>query len=182
MPSTSGPRQILCRCAGGEGRHRDGGRRWRAALTDTRRRREHRPPGRVPDRRARSATSSNCSTTITATCAGRSRRIHGRHRLGAEHLFLMTRARRTRPRILHPHRLGRAGGGTHAPALFRQNWKNPAVTGVSVKFSDARADMTPAAISPISIAASRWFLAARLDKLAGLGRDPRAASAIGRGS
>jgi len=44
--------------------------------------------------------------------------------------------------------------------------ENPAVTGLSAKFSDARADMTPAAI-PDLYRGEPLVLAARLDKLAG---------------
>src|SRR5260370_13956043 len=44
--------------------------------------------------------------------------------------------------------------------------ENPAVTGLSAKFSDARADMTPAAI-PDLYRGEPLVLAARLDKLTG---------------
>ena len=44
---------------------------------------------------------------------GRSRAVHGRHRLGAQQLPDDAR-RRARTRHLHPYRLGRAGRGAHA--------------------------------------------------------------------
>ena len=50
-------------------------------------------------------------------------RVHGRHRLGAEYLPDDPR-RRTRPRHLHPYRLGRTGRGAHARACS-PSWKTP---------------------------------------------------------
>jgi Ca-activated chloride channel family protein len=82
----------------------------------------------------------------------------------APNTFLMTRAAE----------LGR-GSFTHIGSVEQVEERmrglfgkleNPAVTGVSVKFSDARADMTPAAI-PDLYRGEPLVLAARLDTLAG---------------
>ena len=82
-----------------------------AALTDRRRRRQHRPPGGLPDRRRdrqRAAIVRHHHRDARPLA-----RVHGRHRFGAEHVPDDAR-RRTRPRHLHPYRLGRAGRGAHA--------------------------------------------------------------------
>jgi Ca-activated chloride channel family protein len=82
----------------------------------------------------------------------------------APNTFLMTRAAE----------LGR-GSFTHIGSVEQVEERmrglfgkleNPAVTGLSAKFSDARADMTPAAI-PDLYRGEPLVLAARLDKLAG---------------
>jgi Ca-activated chloride channel family protein len=82
----------------------------------------------------------------------------------APNTFLMTRAAE----------LGR-GSFTHIGSVDQveermrglfAKLENPAVTGLSAKFSDARADMTPAAI-PDLYRGEPLVLAARLDKLAG---------------
>ena len=57
--------------------------------------------------------------------------------------------------------------------------ENPAVTGLTAKFSEAAADMTPAAI-PDVYRDEPLVLAAKLDKLAG-SVEIRAASATGPG-
>ena len=70
-----------------------------------------RSPGGVPDRRRdrqRAAIVRNHHRDARPLA-----HLHGRHRLGAEHLPDDAR-RRTRPRRLHPYRLGRAGRGADA--------------------------------------------------------------------
>ena len=84
----------------------------RAALTDEAGDdANHVPPGRVPDRRRhrqRAAIVRNHHRDARPLA-----RLHGRHRFGAEHLSDDAR-RRTRPRRLHPYRLGRTGRGADA--------------------------------------------------------------------
>lgn len=69
---------------------------------------------RVPDGRRgqQRAAASRCDREIAWTLS----HLHGRHRLGAEHVPDEPR-RRTRSRQLHPHRLGRRSERTHACPL-----------------------------------------------------------------
>ncbi len=55
------------------------------------------------------------------------------------------------------------------------------MTGLTAKFSDAKADVTPAVLPDI-YRGEPLVLAAKLDKLAGIVRDQGHASATGRGS
>ncbi len=98
------------RAAGGR-RHGNGAGDARGADRQRQWRHKHRPPGRVPDRRR-----DRQRAAIVRNHHGDARplaHLHGRHRFGAEHLSDDAR-RRTRPRRLHPYRLGRSGRGAHA--------------------------------------------------------------------
>ena len=108
------PGHLVRRRAAGQWRHRNGAGDARGAQRYQRRRYQPCSPGRVPDRRRdrqRTAIVRNHQRAARPLA-----HLHGRHRLGAEHLSDDAR-RRTRPRRLHPYRLGRTGRGAHARAV-----------------------------------------------------------------